>query len=286
MNEDLRRGVEWWAGKLNTLSSLRNFVPPDYEPIIGSPERPLLAKGFPLLIAGDIGVGKSLLAIQAIRSLCLGIPFLGRFPVTKLLPGERLTLLTLDRSYAVTQRLLAATSNTLEREYIDSKISVINDVEQSSIESDPYLLSDIAAAGESKLLIIDGADKLTRNVVDHESGRRLADAVNSLLNAGVDLLMTSHLKKSQKQFNVDGKLSDIYGSMQLPAVVGSVVTLTARKQNGEDSTASSNFHQVKTIKGKPHNGVIAHNHEHHSSGGRHRHGSVLRPAPEAHAGAG
>jgi hypothetical protein len=251
----------FWGSNLQTLGEAWEGLNTKYVHLIGNSEQGVLcAESAPLWIGAKTGRGKSVLLQQLIR--CLFFPdqypkWLGKFSVQPLKPGERILLLSLDRGKQMLTRLKGSVTAEQREELGRRIVSVnVNDLYGRNLEKFPTMLADMRIALKTRWILIDGIDKLVRDIVSNEGGRALADGVNYAVEAGVSLVATMHIKKDQKTKKYDGsEVDDFFGSSQLTNVAGSIVSLSSDKAVSDVVT----FQQIKNIEGTEHlQGTLRH----------------------------
>ena len=131
------------------------------------------------------------------------------------------------------------------------------------LENYPYTLRNMAKGLKSSWLIIDGLDKLVKDAATTDSGTALEAGITYAVEAGINIVATTHLKKDQREKSYTGSsIGDIYGTSKIANVFGSIITLSS----GEAGDQIVQFKQLKNVVGtNPVVGSVRHNHHEHKS---------------------
>lgn len=233
---------------------------PDPEPVWGTGQSVLWAKGEALLIVGPQGVGKSTAAQQiALRRAGLREPALYGYDVAP--DDRRVVYLAMDRPAQI-RRSLRRMVDEDDRAGLKERLSVWEGPLPVSVLSGPSALADgIADAFGTDVgtVVVDSYKDLAPGLSEDSVGAALNSAMQEVLARGVEWLGLHHQRKANTGNGRPERLEDVYGSVWLTAGTGSVLGLFG--QPGAATVEGTHLKQPAERVGPLH---IRHDH----SGGR------------------
>ena len=193
----------------------------DLDPLWGSGDQVLWARGEELLIVGPAGVGKTTLALQLVGArLGLVGDVLG-MPVAQ--AEGRVLYLALDRPMQV-RRAMRRLWREEHRAVLEDRLLVWEGPLPADLGRRPETLLALARQAKAGTVVVDSLKDASVKLSDDEVGGNTNRAVQHALAEGVDVLALHHQRKAQNGARPTS-LDDVYGSTWLTAGAGSVVLL-------------------------------------------------------------
>lgn len=193
--------------------------------IWGDASAPLWAAGEPLMIAGPDGVGKTTILQQLVLArLGLRDELFG-FPVD--LCATPVLYLALDRPRQIA-RSLARMVRDEDRETLRDRLVVWRGPlteDLGSDRADELHLLELATACGAGTVVVDSLKDAAVKLSDDTVGGRVNRALQIVVAAGIEVVVSHHQRKATGDNRRPNKLSDVYGSRWLTAGMGSVLML-------------------------------------------------------------
>ncbi|MGZ9932309.1 DnaB-like helicase N-terminal domain-containing protein [Streptomyces sp. NC-S4] len=226
----------------------------DTEPLWGTREQTAWSSGESLMLVGAPGVGKTTLAHQVVLArLGLADSVLG-MPVA---PGKRVLYLALDR-YKQIARALARRIRPEHEARIRDGLAVWQGPLPATLDKEPDLLADLAAAHQADTIVIDSLKDAVSTMVDDALGVAYNNARQRAMRAGVEVLELHHQRKAGEGTPRAQKptLDRVYGSTHIVSGAGSVLYV-----GGEAGDLAVTLHHLKTPTGEIGPLQVIHDHE-------------------------
>lgn len=193
----------------------------ELEPLWGTGEEVLWARGESLLLCGPTGVGKTTLATQLVKGLLgLSNSVLG-LPVT---PADRPVLyLALDRPKQA-RRAMRRLFSENDRGVLEDRLRVWEGPLSQDLGKSPSCLVQGALRVGVGVVVIDSLKDAAVRLAEDEPGGNLNRAIQLCLAEGIEVMGLHHQRKGQNG-SKPTKLEDVYGSTWITAGAGSVLLL-------------------------------------------------------------
>jgi replicative DNA helicase len=189
----------------------------------GTADRILWSAGEPCYLAGRQGLGKSTIAQQLVLARA------GIRPATFLdldvVPDARPVLYFASDRASQVARSLARMVTDADLAALESRVRVFSGPPTFDVRSDPRMILRLADALGVGTVVIDSAKDLAPDLENSETGATFNAAMQHLCEAGVDVLVLHHVRKSHAQNKKPRSIDDVFGSTWLTAGAGSVLML-------------------------------------------------------------
>jgi len=221
--------------------------------IWGPPESPLWSKGESLMLAGDVGVGKSTLAEELVVARLGRLDTVLGYPVET--DGGRVLYIAADRPKQILRglnRTIGGGVDGVGNMLVFRAGPLPVGIDLGDPTCTEWLLEQALAMGATTV-VVDSIKDTFREQSDEGSAGAYNIARQRVVSNGVELIEIHHTRKTSTQGHGDRSgLDAVYGSRWLTAGAGSVLTLVHAKPAGdhEDSTEESSpvlLRQVKAI---------------------------------------
>ncbi len=220
--DDSDKRLAVWLGQHSHTGGQWVFAAaPGVRPIWGQGEDVLWAMGQPLMVAGNIGAGKTTVAGQlvlgriGIINEVLGSPITG---------GGRVLDIVADRPEQIRQSLRRQVRDE-DREELDLALTVVHGPLYDDLARCPELLLVLAEQTDVDTVVLDSLKDVALKLSDDEVGAAVNKSWQLCVANGVEVLVLHHPKKP-----VSGQgppsIDQIYGSTWLTAGCGSVLLLS------------------------------------------------------------
>ncbi|WP_326688937.1 AAA family ATPase [Streptomyces sp. NBC_01795] len=223
-------------------------------PLWGTPEQTLWGSGESLMIVGPPGVGKTTLAHQVILAR-LGLQeTVLDMPVA---PSKRVLYLAMDRHKQIA-RALARSIGPEHESVLRDKLCVWQGPLPATIDKEPELLADLAAAHQADTIVIDSLKDAVSTMVDDAQAVAFHNARMRALRNGVEILELHHQRKATADAPRGQRptLDRVYGSTWITSGAGSVLFVA-----GEAGDPAVTIHQLKQVTGEVGPLQVIHDHE-------------------------
>lgn len=191
----------------------------------GQGDEVLWASGETFAIVGPQGVGKSSLAQQVVLSR-IGVrgPALLDLPVA--VSEGKVLYVAADRPTQIKRSLRRMVVEAEHRELLHDRLVIHQGPLPFDLASEPDRLREyVAEKGEgATCVVIDSLKDVASKLSSDEAGASINRAFQSLLVAGVDILVVHHQRKGEHG-SKPKSLSDVYGSTLITSGMGSIVVL-------------------------------------------------------------
>ncbi|MFP8944391.1 DnaB-like helicase N-terminal domain-containing protein [Streptomyces fenghuangensis] len=224
------------------------------EPLWGTPEQTAWSSGESLMIVGAPGVGKTTLAHQVVLARLGLADSVLDMPVA---PSRRVLYLALDR-YRQIARALSRRIQPRHETRIRDGLAVWQGPLPATLDREPDLLADLAAAHQADTIVIDSLKDAVSTLVDDALGVAYNNARQRAMRSGVEVLELHHQRKAAESTPRAQKpsLDRVYGSTWIVSGAGSVLFVT-----GEAGDLAVTVHHLKTPTGEIGPLQVIHNHE-------------------------
>nr|WP_138894042.1 DnaB-like helicase N-terminal domain-containing protein [Streptomyces chryseus] len=226
----------------------------DTEPLWGTREQTAWSSGESLMIVGAPGVGKTTLAHQVVFArLGIGDSVLD-MPVA---PGKRVLYLALDR-YKQIARAMARRVQPEHEQRLRDGLSVWQGPLPATLDKEPDLLADLAAAHQADTIVIDSLKDAMSTLVDDALANAYNNARQRAIRAEVEIIELHHQRKATEGAPRAQKptLDRVYGSTWLTSGAGSVLFVS-----GEAGDLAVTLHHLKNPTGEIGPLQLIHDHE-------------------------
>jgi replicative DNA helicase len=209
-----------WAAAIDGAAFALD-APEQVPAVWGAGEEVAWAEGEPLGIVGPQGVGKTTLTHQLLRGLVGRQPSVLGLPVTEV--SGKVLLLALDRPAQAARALRRVVSED-DREILRERLIVWRGRLPFDLLADPGALARMAVELEAGAVLLDAAkDTGLRLSTDDGGGGAFNEALQALVEAGVQVAFDHHQRKPTSDNRKPRTLSDVYGSTWVTAGCGSVL---------------------------------------------------------------
>ncbi|MFF0450062.1 DnaB-like helicase N-terminal domain-containing protein [Streptomyces sp. NPDC004609] len=215
----------------------------DSEPLWGTREKTVWAPGESLMIVGPPGVGKTTLAHQVVFAR-LGLQeTVLEMPVA---PSRRVLYLAMDRPRQIA-KAMARRTFPCDETILRDRLVVWQGPLPATLDKEPDLLSDLAAAHQADTIVIDSLKDAVSTMVDDSLAVAFHNARMRALREGVEIMELHHQRKATADAPRGQRpaLDQVYGSTWLTAGAGSVLFITGRA--GDPAVT---LHHLKTPTGE------------------------------------
>ncbi|MFI9834587.1 DnaB-like helicase N-terminal domain-containing protein [Streptomyces sp. NPDC051913] len=215
----------------------------DTEPLWGTPEKTLWASRESLMIVGAPGVGKTTLAHQVIFARLGLSETVLEMPVA---PSRRVLYLAMDRPTQIAKAMRRRVFDTDEK-ILRDRLVVWQGPLPASLDKEPDLLTDLAAAHRADTIVIDSLKDAVSTMVDDGLAVAFHNARNRALRDGVEILELHHQRKATADAPRGQRpsLDQVYGSTWYVSGAGSVLFVT-----GKAGDPAVTLHHLKTPTGE------------------------------------
>ncbi|GHF41718.1 replicative DNA helicase [Streptomyces mashuensis] len=227
----------------------------DKEPLWGTREKTAWASGESLMIVGAPGVGKTTLAHQVILARIGLQESVLDMPVA---PSKRVLYLAMDRPQQIA-RAMARRIGVKDEAILRERLAVWQGPLPATLDKEPDLLSDLAAAHQADTIVIDSLKDAVSTLVDDALAVAFQNARMRALRNGVEVMELHHQRKSPAEAARDQRpaLDRVYGSTWITSGAGSVLFIS-----GEASDPAVTLHHLKTPTGEIGPLQLIHDHVH------------------------
>lgn len=224
----------------------------ELDPLWGTGDEILWARGESLVIAAPTGVGKTTLAQQLVLAgLGLRKDLLG-MPVQ---PMNRVLYLAMDRPNQARRSLLRMIEPQY-REHLEGRLIVWRGPPPGDIVKDPTVLQELARKARANVVVIDSLKDAAVGIAKDEVGTAINIALQHMLADNVDVLALHHVRKSEdRNHREPTSVDEIYGSSMITNGAGSIVLMW-----GEPGDAIVKFRHLKQPAGEVGPFTLAHDH--------------------------
>ncbi|UGQ15386.1 AAA family ATPase [Yinghuangia sp. ASG 101] len=226
----------------------------DKQPLWGTREQTAWASGESLMIVGPPGVGKTTLAHQVVMArLGLAAAVLD-LPVAE---GERILYLAMDRPQQIA-RAMARRVYESDEGVLRDRLVVWQGPLPVTLDKEPDLLADLAAAYRADTVIIDSLKDAVSTMVDDAAAVAFHNARMRALRGGVEVMELHHQRKTPAEAPRGGRpaLDRVYGSTWITSGAGSVLFI-----QGEAGDPAVTIHQLKCVTGEIGPLPVVHDHD-------------------------
>lgn len=198
-------------------------IPPTIPALWGDGDQILWAEGESLMIAGPMGLGKTTLAGQLIRTqLGIGDPEMLGLAVA---PRRRVLYLAMDRPAQIA-RAMARQFGPEHRDILADKLVIWKGPPPADIAKNPALLSYLAERADADTVYVDSLKDAAIGLSEDEVGAGYNRARQQLLAGGVQLAELHHTVKRGAGGGAPTHVADVYGSAWLTNGTGSIILLS------------------------------------------------------------
>lgn len=209
------------------------------DPLVGTAESPLWARGEPLLITAAPGIGKTTLAQRlTLAQIGIGPPVVLGMPVQ---PVSRVLWLAMDRPRQIARSLRRMVEPT-DRDTLDARVLVWQGPPPLDIARHPSILLDLARSADAAVVYVDSLKDAAVGLSSDDVGAGVNVAFQALVADGRDLCVLHHQVKRNSEGGKPKALADVYGSTWITAGAGSVVLL-----HGEQGVPLVELTHLKTV---------------------------------------
>ncbi|GHE32501.1 hypothetical protein GCM10018771_10540 [Streptomyces cellulosae] len=247
MRAERERALASGQGRLNRFAkdgwSFTQETGADAEPLWGTRDKTVWAPGESLMIVGAPGVGKTTLAHQVIFAR-LGLQeTVLEMPVA---PSRRVLYLAMDRPRQIAKAMRRRVFPTDEK-ILRERLVVWEGPLPATLDKEPDLLSDLAAAHQADTIVIDSLKDAVSTMVDDSLAVAFHNARMRALRDGVEIMELHHQRKATADAPRGQRpsLDQVYGSTWFTAGAGSVLFVTGRA--GDPAVT---LHHLKTPTGE------------------------------------
>jgi hypothetical protein len=242
-----------WGGPYQSFDDVLAESQAKIPTIWGPPESPLWSKGESLMLAGDVGVGKSTLAEELVVARLGKLDTVLGYPVET--DGGRVLYIAADRPKQILRglnRTIGGGVDGVGNMLVFRAGPLPVGIDLGDPACTEWLLEQARAMGATTV-VVDSIKDTFREQSDEGSAGAYNIARQRVVSNGVELIEIHHTRKTSTQGHGDRSgLDAVYGSRWLTAGAGSVLTLVHAKPAGdhEDSTEESSpvlLRQVKAI---------------------------------------
>ncbi|WP_229328442.1 DnaB-like helicase N-terminal domain-containing protein [Streptomyces sp. UNOC14_S4] len=227
----------------------------DKEPLWGTREKTAWASGESLMIVGAPGVGKTTLAHQVVLAR---IGLQGTVLDMPVAPSKRVLYLAMDRPQQIA-KAMARRIGRHDEAILRDRLVVWQGPLPTSLDREPDLLADLAAAHQADTIVIDSLKDAVSTLVDDALAVAFNNARQRAIRNGVEVMELHHQRKSQEGTARDTRpsLDRVYGSTWITSGAGSVLFIS-----GEAGDPAVTLHHLKTPTGEIGPLQLIHDHAH------------------------
>jgi Bifunctional DNA primase/polymerase, N-terminal/AAA domain len=242
-----------WGGPYQGFDELLAEASAKIPTIWGPAESPLWSKGESLMLAGDVGVGKSTLAVELVVARLGMVDTVLGYPVEP--DGGRVLYVAADRP----KQILRGLPRTMGTGSVGNRMvfrmgALPVGVDLGDPECTEWLLNEALSLGATTV-VVDSIKDVLSNPADALPAGAYNKARQRLVSNGVELIEIHHNRKTDATGKGNRSSVDaIFGSRWLTAGAGSILTLVKDKPAGDndgDNTADESsivlLRQVKEI---------------------------------------
>lgn len=201
-------------------------LPSEPRAVWGTGETVVWASGEPLLIGGPVGIGKSTMTLRLVLAHC-GVTD-GGFLGLDVVAAERPVLyVAADRPRQIARNLHRMVS-AADRALLNERLRVWPGLLPFDIGREPPALAEWAKDQGAGTVVIDSLKDVAVDLASDETGSRVAQAMQAVMDSGIELVINHHQRKASRDGKRSGHLDEVYGSTWITAKVGSVVLLSGR----------------------------------------------------------
>lgn len=197
-------------------------IPATIPALWGADDDVLWAEGESLMIAGPMGLGKTTLAGQLIRSQlgidthCLGLPVQNR--------GGRILYLAMDRPAQIA-RAMARQFGAEHRDILTERLVIWKGPPPGDVAKNPGILNYLAEKADADTVYVDSLKDAAIGLSEDEVGAGYNRARQHLLAQGRQLAELHHTVKRSATGGAPNHVADVYGSAWLTNGTGSIILL-------------------------------------------------------------
>jgi len=226
----------------------------------GLGDQNLWAEGESLIITGPPGVGKTTITEQLVLAgIGIGAPELLGFPVT---PRRRVLYLAMDRPRQIAKSFARMVTEQ-DRETLTDRLVIWKGPPPADIAKNTGMLLFLAEVANADTIVIDSLKDAALGLINDEVGAAVNRALQTVLVAGVDVVVLHH--QTKRSGSGDGgkpvSLADVYGSAWITAGAGSVILI-----HGEAGDRTVELRHLKTPSEPV--GPLRIEHDHHAGTSR------------------
>lgn len=192
-------------------------------PVWGEGTQVAWARGEPLILTGPTGVGKTTVAHQLLERL-LGLsdePLLD-LPVQQ--TARKILYLACDRPNQI-RRAFARRFQEQHRDDLAQRLAVHNGYLPVMLDQHPTILVELVRALDVDLVVVDSLKDVATELEKGPAAQAINAALQQTCQAGADVIVLHHQRKSQGDNKRPKTIDDLYGNTLIPAGAGSVLLL-------------------------------------------------------------
>nr|WP_234326878.1 DnaB-like helicase N-terminal domain-containing protein [Streptomyces sp. NRRL S-337] len=223
-------------------------------PLWGTPEQTAWSSGESLMIVGPPGVGKTTIAHQVVLAR-LGLA--GSVLDMPVAPSQRVLYLAMDRPKQIAKAMFRRIRPEHEKR-IRHGLVVWQGPLPATLDKEPDLLADLAAAHQADTIVIDSLKDAVSTMVDDALAVAFHNARQRTLREDVEIMETHHCRKATAESPraQQPTMDQVYGSTWYTSGAGSVLFV-----NGKAGDPAVTVHHLKTPNGEVGPLQVIHDHE-------------------------